>query len=116
MTGIAVLARGLCCPASGVAEILAGSPLFRRHPEFIGIDGMRQVGGYVESCLAERDLGRRLAHLLHRAYDDCVAELPDAGPWPLFLALPSVLNKVPAMLRCVSRRRRRAGFPPCGVD
>lgn len=94
-------AAGLCTPAPGdraeqVAALLAGRPLFRRHPRWIGADGQRQIMGQVPDLEAVRDYPTRCALLLHRAYQDCLGDQRargiDPAPCPLVVLLPPQLR------------------------
>lgn len=96
-----IRAIGFVTPASGdLAEaapaILQNECFYIRHPEFVGADGMQQTGGYVESCMNERDVAERLVHLFEQAFEKCVATLPDDIPadatFPMVLAIPGWLD------------------------
>ncbi|NHF74544.1 hypothetical protein [Paracoccus xiamenensis] len=98
---VAILAYGMMTPATGgrdeqVSALLAGRPLFRRHPRWVGVDGMRQVMSYVAAIGDNGSFPDRLAHLLQRAYHDCRAnQLERFGRIyhaPMILALPEILQ------------------------
>lgn len=99
---IEILASGIATPApmpraQALAEIAAGTSFLERHPEFIGGDGLRQLGGFAPGCLSEVDPTARMTHLLHTAYVDCLQSLPGgidpSERFEVFLALPAWLDQ-----------------------
>jgi 3-oxoacyl-[acyl-carrier-protein] synthase-1 len=114
-----IMAAGLCSPAPGpladaAAVILAQEPLYERHPDFIGVDGMNQICAYVPGCVSERDPGTRLTYLLHAAYRDCVASIPadmdPAARFPLYLGLPVWMGRDGPHRRSFLAQVRRRDF------
>lgn len=86
---------GLCSafdmpPQDALRAIVAGKAAKRRHPVFVGADGLRQLCAPVESCLLERDMVKRTAHLAARAH----AGLGRAGQQASYrvLLLPPLLG------------------------
>ncbi|PJI84352.1 hypothetical protein BC777_3894 [Yoonia maricola] len=63
-------AEGAPDATAALAEILAGTPTKRRHPNFIGADGIQQLCAPVMDCLNTRDLVDRTAHLARIAHAD----------------------------------------------
>lgn len=95
-------AVGLATPAPGdqpaqVAALIAGAPLFERHPTWIGPDGQRQVMGFLPELRDLADFPARLAALLNRAYLDCRQDRHKRHgatvSAPLVVLLPTVLRR-----------------------
>lgn len=97
-------ALGIATPAPGdqrqqIAALRAGTPLFERHPKWVGTDGLRQIMGFVPELRDLTDFPTRVAQLLHRAFVDCVADLRtrhgEVADIPLIVLLPPVLRHPP---------------------
>lgn len=99
-----IKALGIATPAPGdqrqqVSALLAGPPLFERHPRWIGTDGQRQIMGFVPELRDLADFPARVALLLHRAFLDCLADQQarhgDIEDAPLIVQLPALLQHAP---------------------